>query len=205
MGTRIWLIVGGLLGVAVGLGKVPYLAGAAFTLAQTSLRIVHTGGLTLVHDAARHGASRRVVLGLSALVGVLVPGVAAWGLVAAARAVRWLRVLLALLVALVGVVSAVYLPAGAAAGTVVLALAVAGMVVAASGPLLMAPLAGIAGLLAAVYLPGFLDPRKLAAAPVEDLHLALLGRPGQPLWLEAVVLAVAALPFLLAARRVMVR
>jgi hypothetical protein len=205
MGGRIWLIVGGLIGVAVGLGKVPYLAGAAFTLAGTALRIVHSAGLTLVHQVARRGASRRAVLGLSALVGVLVPGAAALGLVLAARAALRLRALLALAVVAVGVASAVYLPAGAAAGTVVLALLVAAVAALATGPLLVAPLAGVAGLLAAVYLPGFLDPRKLAGAPVTDLHLALFGRPGHPLWLEALVLAVAAVPFLLAARRVMAR
>ena len=70
---RLWLFVGVALGIALGLGHLAYFHGAAVSLSDTALRIVNTAGLTVVHDAAKHGAPRRAVEGLTAVLAVLLP------------------------------------------------------------------------------------------------------------------------------------
>jgi hypothetical protein len=202
MGGRLWLVIGGAVGVAAGLGKVPYVTGAAFALAATGLRIVQTAGLTVVHDLADHGAPRRAVLGVAAVVALVVPGITAWALVVAARTVLRLRAVVALAVVAIGVASAVYVPAGDAAGVVALAVVLGGIAVLATGPLLAAPLAAVAGLLAAVYLPALLDGHRLPTGTVDDLHLALVGSAGHPTWAQVLALVVAIVPFVAAVRRV---
>jgi hypothetical protein len=200
---RVWLLLGAAAGVAVGIGRVPYLAGAASSLADTALRVVDSGGLTLVHDAARHGAPRRAVRGLAALVGLLLPGVTALLLVLAARGTLRLRSIVGALLALLGLAAFFYLPAGPAAGVALLALAAAGVALAATGPLVAAPLVALAALIATEYLPRLLDVRGgPPGAPVAALHAALFAAPGSPLWLRALALVVAAIPFAVAARLV---
>jgi len=201
MKGRIWLIVGVAAGVAIGIGKLPYFAGAASSFSDTALRTVGTGGLTLIHSAASHGASRRVVDGITAVVSVLVPGVAALLLTYAARATLHLRAVIAFLVAALGIAAFFYLPHGTAVGVAVLAFAAAGIAVVATGPLVAAPLVALAALSGTAYLPRILASHStLANVPVSLLHEAFLGGAGQPFWLRVVVLAIAALPFALAAR-----
>ena len=121
---RIWLLLGVAAGVAIGIGKLPYFAGAATSLSDTALRIAGSGGHALVRAAARHGASRRVVEGITAIVSVLVPGVAALLLIYAARTTLHLRALIAVLLGALGVAAFFYLPHGTAIGVAVLALPV---------------------------------------------------------------------------------
>jgi hypothetical protein len=121
----------------------------------------------------------------------------------AARATLYLRVVIGLLVAALGVAAFFYLPHGAAAGVAALAFVAAGVAVAATGPLVAAPLAALAALIATAFLPRLLASHStLPNAPVAALHQALFASAGSPLWLRIVVLALAALPFAFAARLV---
>jgi hypothetical protein len=82
-----------------------------------------------------------------------------------------------------------------------LALFAAGLVVAASGPIVVTPLAAIASLIATVFLPRLArNDASLPTAPVSDLHRAIFTTLGTPLWLRWVMVVVAMLPFVLAAR-----
>jgi hypothetical protein len=202
-GGRIWLVVGIALGIAVGLGKLAYFAGAARSLTDTAERVVGTAGLTLIHSAARHGAPQRVVEGLAGVLAVIIPGITALCLIIAARATLRIRALVGLLVAALGVAAFFYQPHGIAIGTAVLALAVAAIAVALTGPLVAAPLAAFAALIATVFLPRLLASHStIPNGPVLMLHSALFGSAGSPLWLRLVVLVIAAVPFGVAARLV---
>jgi hypothetical protein len=201
MRGRIWLVVGVAVGVAIGIGKLPYFAGAATSLSDTALRLAGSGGHTLVNAAAKHGASKRAVDGITAVVAVLVPGVAALLLVYAARTTLHLRALIAVLVAALGVAAFFYLPHGTATGVAVLAFAAAAIALAATGPLVAAPLAAVAALIATSFLPRILASNStLPNVPVSTLDLAMTGTVGSPYWLRVVVLVIAALPFGYAAR-----
>jgi hypothetical protein len=198
---RIWLILGVAAGIAIGIGKLAYFAGAATSLSDTAERVIGSAGLTLIHSGARHGVPRRVVEGLTAFLVVLVPGVTALLLVLAARATLVLRVLIGVVLAALGVAAFFYLPHGMAAGVAVMALAAAGIAVVATGPLVAAPLVALAALIATVFLPRILEAgSRLPDAPVSALHQGLFSHPGSPLWLRIAVLVLAALPFALAAR-----
>jgi len=200
---RLWLVLGVIAGIAIGVGKLAYFTGAARSLSDIAQRVVGTAGLTLVHSAASHGAPRRLVEGVTAVIAVLVPGVAALLLIYAARATLRLRVMIGVLVAALGAAAFFYLPRGSALGVALLALVAAGIAVLATGPLIAAPLAGLAALVATVYLPRLLASHStLPNVPVSTLHRALFATAGAPLWLRIVVLALAALPFAVAARLV---
>lgn len=200
------MLVGAVLGVAVALGHLPYLAGSARVLADTALRIVGSAGTRLIHGVAHRGAPRRVVLGLTSLLSVLAPGVTALVLVLAARGTLRLRAAAAVLLAVLGVASFVYHPAGVATGTVALALAVAGLAVALTGPLVAGPLAGLAGLIGGSYLPRLVEHgSRTERAAVETMHRAVYARPGDPTALRAALIVVAAAPFALAIRYVLRR
>jgi heme/copper-type cytochrome/quinol oxidase subunit 4 len=189
------------LGVALGLGHLAYFHGAAQSLSDTALRLVNTAGLTLAHDAATHGAPRRVVEGFTAVLAVLLPGVTAFLLVFAGRSTLRLRAIVAVLLAVLGIAAFFYLPGGNATGVAVLALAAAGLAVAATGPLVVAPLVALATLIALAFLPRLLASHStLPNTPVNALHQALFASAGSPLWLRVIVLLLAALPFALAAR-----
>jgi hypothetical protein len=201
MKGRIWLLVGIAVGIAIGLGKLPYFEGAATALCGTALRVVDTGGLTLIHAAAKDGASRRVVEGLAAVLAILVPGVTALLLIVAARATLRLRQVIGVLLAALGVAAFFYLPGGTALGVAVLALLAAGLVISVTGPIVVTPLAALAALIATVFLPRLArSDESLPTAPISDLHRAIFTTPGTPLWLRLVVVVVAVLPFAVAAR-----
>lgn len=200
---RLWLVLGVAFGIAIAIGRVPFLAGAARSLADDSLRIVASGGSRLIAAVGRAGAPRRVILGVAAVVGVLIPGVTAWLLVLVAKGAQRLRAVVAVVLALIGVAAFAYQPGGNAIGVLVLGLAVAGAALTLSGPLLVAPLAALAGLIGAVFLPRLLHgPGAVPNAAVVELHRALLASAGSPFWLRVVVLVIAAIPFALAARAV---
>jgi hypothetical protein len=201
---KIWLILGAIAGIAIGVGKLPYLAGAAGSLSDTSLRVVGTAELSIIHSAAHHGASTRVVEGLAAVLGVLIPGLTAVILIYVARGTLRLRWLISLVMVGLGIASFAYLPHGLASGVAVLAFIAAGIAIVATGPLVAAPLSALAGLIGAVFLPKLLATHStLPNAPVMELHKALFDSVGSPLWLRIVVLAVAAAPFAWAARLVL--
>lgn len=203
MRGRWWLVAGAILGIAIGVGNVAYLAGAASSLSDTAQRIVGSGALTLLHSAARAGAPRRAVEGLLAVLAVLVPGATALLLVVAARSSLRVRQLIGILLVVLGAVAFVYLSYGPALGVALLALAVAGLAVSATGPLVAAPLVAVAALIGTEFLPRIVsDPETLPNVPASTLHHALFGTPGSPLWLKVVLLALAALPFGIAARLV---
>ncbi|MGA2803438.1 MAG: hypothetical protein ABSF89_03455 [Acidimicrobiales bacterium] len=203
MKGRIWLLVGIAVGVAVGVGKLAYFAGAATSLSDTAQRLVGSGGHTLVRSAAGHGASRRTLNAITAVAAVVVPGVTALLLIYAARATLHLRAVVALVMAGLGVAAFFYLPHGVAAGAAVLAFVAAGIAVAATGPLVAAPLAALAALIATEFLPRILASHStLPNVPVVALNQAIFAGAGSPVWLRVVVLVLAALPFALAARLV---
>jgi hypothetical protein len=201
MKGRVWLVLGVAVGIVLGLGKLAYFHGAAVSLSDTTLRVVGTVGLTLIHSAAKYGAPKRVVEGFSAVLGVLLPGVTALLLVYVGRATVRLRVVAGVLLAALGVAAFFYLPAGVAAGVAVMALAAAGLAVGATGPLIAAPLVALATLIAMAFLPRLLASHStLPNVPVSALHEAFFGTAGSPLWLRVAVLVLAALPFAVAAR-----
>jgi hypothetical protein len=195
------MVVGVVAGLALALGEVPYLAGAARSLADTAQRLVGTGGHRLVTSAARRGAPHTAVLIVTALLGVALPGVTALILVVAARGTLRLRALIALALVALGAATFAYQGHGVASGALVLALAVAGIAVAATGPLIVAPLSALAGLLCGETLPRILSRHStLPDAPVAAIHAALYHSATSPGWLRVVVLIVAAVPFFFAAR-----
>jgi hypothetical protein len=200
---RSWLILGVIVGIAIGVGHLAYFAGAATSLSDTAQRVVGTVGLTLIHSAAKHGSPRRVVEGFAALLAVLVPGATALLLVVAARCTLHLRWAISLLLVALGVAAFFYLPHGPAFGVAVLALGAAGIAVAATGPIVAAPLAALAAMIATLFLPRLLATHStLPNAPVTALHQALFASAGSPVWLRIVVLAGAVLPFAFAGRLV---
>ncbi len=201
MRGRIWLVLGVAAGVAMGLFHVAYFAGAAAALSNTAQRIVYTGGHGLVDELAS-GAGRRSVRGATALVALLVPGVTALLLVATARLTLRLRAVVGLLVALVGIAGYYYLAGGLATGALLLALAAAAFAVFATGPLVVAPLAGLAALIGTVFFAGLIRTHhpSMPRSSLVELHRVLFTTPGAPFWLEVVVVAVAAVPFVIAAR-----
>lgn len=206
MKGRIWLIIGAALGIAVAVGRVPYLAGAGRALATTAERLVLSGANRLIADAASAGASKRVVLGLASLIAVILPGLTALLLIVAARGTLRIRAIIAVLVAALGAASFAYQPHGQAAGVLVLAMLVAGLAVTLTGPLLAAPLALGAGLIGGGYLPTLVSGGLAASqSSVNAMHLALFDKPGTPAVLQVALLVVAALPFAWAARLILFR
>lgn len=204
MKGRVWLVGGTLVGIAISVGHVPYIAGAARSLADDAQRLIGSGGAKLIKAVGRHGAPRRVLLGVTALVAVLTPGVTAVLLVVGARSARRLRNLIAVLLGALGLAAFAYQGAGHALGVVVLALAVAAAAVALTGPLVVAPLCILAGLIGGEFLPRILAARStLPNAPVSELHFAIFGTAGASPWLRVIVLLVAAVPFALGARLVL--
>lgn len=200
---RIWLLLGVLVGVGIAIGRVPYFAGTARSFADDVQRVVGTGAAKLISSVARHGASKRVVLGVSAVLAMLLPGITALLLVVAARGTLRLRALIGALIAALGVASFAYQPGGKALGVTALALLAAAAAVALSGPLLIVPLGALAGLIGGEFLPRLVrTPNALPRAPILELHQALFGSSGSPLWLHVVVLALAMAPFAFAARLV---
>jgi len=201
MKGRLWVVLGVVAGVAIGLGRLVYFDGAAISLCDTTLRIVDTAGLTMIHYAARYGAPRRVVLGLAAVLAIVLPGITALLLVVAARTTMRLRQIIGILLAALGVAAFFYLPAGTAVGVAALALLAAAFVVAATGPLVVVPLAALAALIATVFLPRLvLGHDSRLSAPISTLHQALFVTVGSPLWLRIAAAALAAIPFALASR-----
>jgi hypothetical protein len=200
---RVWLVVGVVAGIAVAAGHLPFLAGAARSLAATAERLVLSLGDRIISGAARTGAPQRVVLGFSGLLAVLVPGVAALLMIVAAKASLRIRSLVAILIVAVGAASFVYQSHGAASGVLLLALAVAGLAVALTGPVVAFPLALAAGLIGATFLPTlFANHFAATQKSVNALHQAIYGHPGQPVALQVALLVVAILPFAWAARMV---
>ncbi|MDA8044323.1 MAG: hypothetical protein M0Z30_03655 [Actinomycetota bacterium] len=203
MRGRIWLIAGVIAGIAVAAGHLPYLAGAGRSLAATAERLVLSLADRIIAGAAHHGAPQRVVLGFAGVLAVLVPGVTAFLMILAAKASLRIRTLIAIAIVAVGAASYVYQPHGAASGVLVLALVLAGLAVALTGPLVAFPLALGAGLIGASFLPTlFANHFAATQKGVSALHQAIYGRPGQPLALQVVLLIVALLPFAWAARLV---
>jgi hypothetical protein len=203
---RLWLVIGAGLGLALSLGEFPYLAGAARSLADTAEQLVGAGGHHLLTTAATHGAARRSVLIVTALVGVLLPGLTALLLVLAARGALRIRAVVGLLILALSAASFAYHPHGVAAGTIVLALAVAGVAVAVSGPLVVLPLCALAGLICGQWLPRILDVHSdLPGSPVDAVHQAVWSHPGTPTALRIALLVFAGIPFAVAARLVVAK
>lgn len=203
MRGRVWLIVGVIAGIAVAAGHLPYLAGAGRSLAATAERLVLSGANRIISGAAHHGAPERAVLGAGGVLAVLVPGITALLMVVAARASLRIRSVIALLIVAVGAASYVYQPHGEATGVLILALAVAGLAVALTGPLVAFPLALGAGLIGGSFLPTLFAKHFAATqSGVDALHIAIYNRPGQPLALQLILLIVALLPFAWAAKLV---
>ena len=201
MKGRFWLFLGVAVGIAVAAGHLSYLAGAGRSLAETSERLVRSGADRLVRDATKAGAPKRVVLGFSAAIAAALPGITALLLVIAAKASLRVRAIIAILVAALGAASFAYQPHGKAIGVLLLALLVAGLAVTLTGPLVAAPLAAVAALIGAEFLPGLLSShRHVVQLSVNDLHVAIYGHPGTPAGLQVVLLIVALVPFAFAAR-----
>jgi hypothetical protein len=201
MRGRSWIVGGAVVGIAVAAGHIPFLAGAARSLSDTAQHLVNDGGTRLIRAVASSGAPMRLVLGLTAVVAVLLPGATSLVLVAAARSTLRLRAIASVIVVALGIAAYFYQPKGVATGEIALALAVAGVAVALSGPFVAAPLAALAALIGAEFLPQIVEGRStLATANVGALHQALVNRAGAPAWLQVVLLAVAAVPFAFAAR-----
>jgi hypothetical protein len=198
---RLWLFGGVLLGIGVAAGRVPYLAGAGRSLASAAEHLVLSGTNQIERAAANRGAPKRVVLGIGGVLTILVPGVTALLFIVAARATLRVRAIIALLITAVGAASYVYQPHGEATGVLFLALVLAGLAVALTGPLVVAPLAFGAGLIAAEFLPTLFAHRSsVTRAAVEALHTAVWGRPGDPLALQVLLLVIAVLPMVYAVK-----
>jgi hypothetical protein len=193
---RVWLISGVIIGIAVSAGRLPYLAGAARSFAATAEHLVLSGANRIISGAAKHGAPKRVVLGIGGGLAVLVPGVTALLLIEAARVSLRIRTLISLAIVAVGAASYVYQPHGEATGVLLLALLVAGLAVALTGPVVAFPLSLLAGLIGGSFIPTLFAKHFAATqSAVNSLHVALFNQPGHPLALQVALLAVALIPF----------
>jgi hypothetical protein len=76
---------------------------------------------------------------------------------------------------------------------------------AAPGPLVAAPLAALAGLIGAAYLPRLIAHARIERGAIEAMHQAIYGRPGDPLVVRIILVVVAVVPFALALRYVVRR
>jgi hypothetical protein len=200
---RVWLVVGVIAGIAIAAGRLPYLAGAGRSLAATAERLVLSGADHIISGAAKHGAPKRVVLGIGGVITVLVPGATALLMIVGAKASLRIRSTIAILIVAVGAASYVYQPHGQASGVLVLALALAGLAVVLTGPLVAFPLALGAGLIGASYLPTLFSNRFAATQNgVNALHTSIYNRPGHPFALQLIMLVVAVVPFAWAAKLV---
>jgi hypothetical protein len=200
---RVWLILGVIVGIAVAAGRLPYLAGAGRSFAASAEHLVLSGANRIISGAAKHGAPKRVVLGIGGVLAVLVPGVTALLLIFAARVSLRIRTLISLLIVAVGAASYVYQPHGEATGVLLLALAVAGLAVALTGPVVAFPLSLLAGLIGASFVPPLFSKHFAATQnAVNSLHVAIYNRPGHPLALQVALLVVALIPFAWAAKLV---
>jgi len=197
---RFWLLLGVAIGLAVSLGRLPFLAGAGRALADTSLHMVAGAARRLLAGAASSGAPRRAVLGVAGLLAVVLPGLTALLLVIAARATIRVRGLLAAVLAVLGVCSFFYEPGIRAWGALVLGLTLATLAVAVSGPVLVAPFVAAATLIGAQFLPTLFRSGRVAQEALSAVHVALFGAPATPAWLQVLMFGLAVLPFLLAAR-----
>lgn len=194
------MLIGAGVGVAVALADVPFLAGAGHTLADTALSLVRGGGHRVVQGLSATGAGASIVLGVEAALAVLAPGITALLLVLAARGTLRLRAVAAVVVAVLGVASFFYHPAGVAAGTVTLALVIAAICVLATGPLVAGPLAGLAGLIGGTYLPRLWHRNGVGHSAIDAMHRAITGAPGAPVALRIGMLLLAMVPFAFALR-----
>jgi hypothetical protein len=206
MKGRVWLVLGAVVGVAVAAGHLPYLAGAGRSLADTAERLVGSGAAKLISVVSATGAPARAILGLTGVVAAVVPGVTALLLVIAARGSLRLRAVVGLLVVALGAISYVYHPYGKATGVLLLTLAVAGLAVVLTGPLVAAPLCALAGLIGGEFLPALLRSSQVVTQrSVDDLHVAIYNHPGTPTALRLGVLVIAAVPFAFSLRLVLWR
>ena len=126
-------------------------------------------------------------------------------LVVAARGTLRLRAVIAVLLAGWGAVSFAYESHGHALGVILLALVIATLAVALTGPLVAAPLCALAGLIGGEYLPRLLthNGRTLPNQPVAELHRAIFNTFSAPLWLRALMTIVAIIPFAFGARLIL--
>ena len=203
MRGRVWLILGVIVGIAVSAGRLPYVAGAARSFAATAEHLVLSGANRIISGAAKHGAPKRAVLGVGGVLAVIVPGVTALLLILAARVSLRVRTLISLLIVAVGAASYVYQPHGEATGVLILALMVAGLAVALTGPIVAFPLSLLAGLIGGSFVPTLFSKHFAATQnAVSALHVAIYNRPGHPLALQVALLVVALIPFAWAAKLV---
>lgn len=210
MKGKFWLLVGVAIGVAVWVLKVPYLAGAGQSFATTLEKVVASiahwlgsSGTSVSTKSGNYNASPRIVDGFSGLGSALLPGITAVVLIFAAKSIRRVRWVVAILLAALGVASFSYFSHGSAMGVLVLSLVVAFLSVTMAGPLVVTPLAALAALIACEYLPHLFSSKALTDGPVGLIHQAFWSSPGQPSWLQLVVFVVACAPFVLAGRLVL--
>jgi hypothetical protein len=204
MSGRVWFILGAAVGVAMAVLRVGSLAGPARSLANGAEHVVGTGGHKLLASAAGHGAPPRAVQAVTALLVVLVPGVTALLLVAAARTALRVRGLIAVLLVGLGVAAYAYQPGSTASEALVVAVVLAVVAIVAAGPLVAAPLCALAGLIGAEFLPRLLADRgALSNTAAGALHHALYNGSGSSAALQAGVLLLAAVPFVLVARLIL--
>jgi hypothetical protein len=206
MRGRVWLVLGAAAGVAMAVLHVGSVADPARSLANSAQKVVGTGGHKLLSSAAGHGAPRPTIQAVAALLVVVVPGVTALLLVAAARSALRLRGLVAVLLLGLGVAAYAYQPGRTASEALVVAVVLAAVAILASGPLVAAPLCALAGLIGVEFVPRLLANRAAmsndAAAAV---HQAVYHTGGSSLALQAGVVVLAVVPFVLIARLILSR
>jgi hypothetical protein len=206
MRGRVWLVLGAAAGVAMAVLHVGSVADPARSLANSAQQVVGTGGHKLLTSAAGHGAPRRAVQAVAALLVVLVPGVTALLLVAAARSALRLRGLIAVLLVGLGVAAYAYQPGRTAWEALVVAVVLAAVAILASGPLVAAPLCTLAGLIAAEFVSRLLANRAaLSHQAAAAVHQAMYHTGGSSLGLQAGVLVLAAVPLVVTARLILSR
>ena len=210
MKGKFWLLVGVAIGVFIWVAKVPYLAGAGQSFATTLEKVVSSvahwiasTGPSVSTKSGSYNTSPRIVDGFSGLGSALLPGITAVILIFAAKSVRRIRWVVAILLAALGVASFSYFSHGSAMGVLILALVVAFLSVTMAGPLVVTPLCALAALIACEYLPQLFNSKALTNGPVDLIHTAFWSSPGQPSWLQLVVFVVACAPFALAGRLVL--
>lgn len=149
--VMIFVILGIAAGLAVSLGPLSDLAGPvdgiAAGLVTAASRVVE-GLLARVGDGGQHTLATVVAV----VVGSLMPGLTAWGLVMLARASMGARRAASAAIVVAALLSFLVLPWGAAAGLVVLALVVCALANLVGGTVVTLPLVGIATVISVRYV-----------------------------------------------------
>lgn len=150
-----WVLAGVVIGLGLSLGRFPFLAGAAKGLAETATATEARIADWLMDTLFSTPGNTSLVV--AAVLGLMAPGLTAFGLAAAASGGERVRQSAGTVLLGVGLLAFWHLPGSQAIGVVVLCAVIAGLAYTATPIILVVPCAAVATMLAATWLPRLYD------------------------------------------------